>query len=201
METPSNTFVPKYHPATYIWLLIYVVGFVLLITFPIVRSSMFPGEENWVGIYWGIGFGIAALYEGSKLIRAIEFGDNEMSVHFRIRGQKIIDYTGIKRINIEWSYIDSIKSKIYFHDMENQDELLTKIAGILNKKNIKDISLEEEEKKALAVVYRRLRFALIFTVAIGLVAEFIGNADWSYFYIILILYFVLIYQVLRLFIK
>jgi len=88
METPSSVFVPKYHSATHIWLLIYVAGFVLLMTFPFIRNAMFPGEETWVGFYWGIGFGMAALYEGSKLVRAIEFGDEEMMVHLYMRGRK-----------------------------------------------------------------------------------------------------------------
>lgn len=201
MDTTSNTIIPKYYPATYIWLLFYVVGFVALMTFPFIRSAIFPGEEYWVGFYWGIGFGLAALYEGGKLIRVIEFGDDEIVLYRRLWGRKSILYREIRKINIEWSYIDAKGAKIHFYGMVNQEELLKKVTDTLSEKNILDISLREEEKKSLAVVYKRLRYALILTVAIGLVAEFVGNTDWSSFYIILILYFVLIYQVLRFFIK
>ena len=201
METRSNTFIPKYYLATYIWLFAYTVGFVFLIAFSILRSSSPSGEGYWVGIYWGVGFGVAALYEGSKLIKAIEFNDNEMVVQYHVRGRKVIDYREIKGVNIQWSYMDTKRAKIYFYEMVNQEDLLTKVIGILGNKKILDINLEEEHKKTFAARNKRFRYALIFTVAIGLVAEFVGNADWSSFSIILLLYFVLIYQVLRLFIK
>jgi hypothetical protein len=201
METPASTFIPKYYLATYIWLSAYVVGFIFLLVFSILTSSLPSGEINWAGIYWGAGFGVAALYEGSKLIKEFKFDDNEMAVHYYVKGGKTIDYREIKGINIQWSYMDTKKAKIYFYEMKNQDDLLAKAVDILRTKNILDINLEEEHKKTFAARNKRLRFALIFTVAIGLVAEFVGNADWSYFSIILILYFILVYQVLRLFIK
>ena len=201
MQTPSNVFIPKYTPGVYIWLAIYIAGFVLLMASPFIRRVLYPGEETWVAFYWGIGFGIAALYEGGKLIRAVEFGDDELILDRFLRGRKTVPYRDIRKISLEWSYIDAKGAKIYFHDMVNQDEILSKITQVLSAKNISNISLEEVKKNARAVVYKRLRYALIFTAAIGLLAEFVGHADWSSFSIILVLYFVLAYQVLRLFIK
>lgn len=201
MQTPSILFVPKYTPGAYIWLAIYIAGFVLLMTSPFIRNALYPGEETWVGFYWGIAFGLAALYEGGKLIRAIEFGDDGMVLDRYLRGRKSIPYREIKRIILEWSYIDAKGAKIYFHDMTNQDEMLTTLTQVLSAKNLANLSLEEAQKKVRAVVFKRLRYALIFTAAVGLLAEFVGHADWSSFSIILLLYFVLAYQVLRLFIK
>lgn len=201
MRQSSIAFIPKYYPATYIWLLIYFGGFILLIAYSLIISTLPVAEGNWRGIYWGIGFGVAALYEGGKLIKAVEFNENEIVVHYFIRKQKTIEYREIKGLNVEWAYLDTKKTKIYYHGMKNQEELLVKATDILRRKNILKINIEEEERKDFSARNKRLRFAFIFTVAVGLVAEFVGNADWSYFYIILILYFVLAYQILRLFIK
>ena len=201
MEIPSHDFIPKYTPAVYLFLLACIVAFLFFMASSIFISTLPFSEGSWKGVYWGVAFGITALYEGSKLIKAIEFDDLEMVVRYRFRRQKSIDYHEIKGVNLQWEYIDSKRGKVYFYGMENIEELLPRMTGILSNKKILDINLEEEARKTSSERNKRVRYALIFTVAIGLVAEFVGNADWSYFYIILILYFILAYQVLRLFIR
>jgi hypothetical protein len=201
METPSSIFTPKYTPVAYIVIFACFGVFVFLVAAWIIRRTLLPGEDNWVAIYWGVAFGLTGLYEGSKLIKVIEFHTNEMTVQYHFGRKRSIEYRGIKGINTEWSYLDTIRGKIYLYGMENLSDLLMKVIGILGEKKILEIDVKEEDERFRIVRYKRLRYAIIITVAIGLLAEFVGNADWSYFYIILILYFVLAYQILRLFIK
>lgn len=200
METPSKTFIPKYFSVTYIWIFTCLGGCLFLAVFSIFRSAPLYDEWEFKGILGSMLFGLTAFYEYSKLVKAIEFNDNAMVVHFRMQMRKIIEYRNVMRVNIQWGYIDSKGAKVHFDGMENQDELLKKMADTVYNRDVLNI-YREEEKRTSATRNKRLRYTLIFTVTIGFVAEFVGNADWSYFYIILALYFVLVYQVLRLFIK
>lgn len=165
-------------------------------------STLPHGGNPWEStVYWIIAFPIAALYEASRMIKVVEFRDSEMIVRYYLRRNKAIGYREITGIEVEWSYIRTTRGRIYIGEMVNQDELEARVVDILRARQILDINLTEENRKTVDAVKKRLRYALVITIVIGLVAEFVGHADWSEFSIILFLYFILAYLVLWLFIK
>lgn len=202
MESKIEKFFPKYNLWDHIEPFVYLGVSAFLILFSMFVSTLPHGGNPWEStVYWIIAFPIAALYEASRMIKVVEFRDSEMIVRYYLRRKKAIGYREITGIEVEWSYIRTTRGRIYIGEMVNQDELEARVVDILRARQILDINLTEENRKTVDAVKKRLRYALVITIVIGLVAEFVGHADWSEFSIILFLYFILAYLVLWLFIK
>jgi hypothetical protein len=195
VEIQSNVFTPKYLFTVYLKPLVYGVGFFFL--------SFVVIQRGWYGWDYALIlalFGFPAFQEAGKLIKEIEFGENEMIVRYFLWREKSVDYHNIKNVDVNIS-IGFSNAVISLKEMTNRMELQKRLADILRKKKIREINIEKEIEKKSKAGKKIFSYAFAFTVVIGVVASSIVNADLATWALMLVLLFAISVIILSVFIK
>ena len=195
METQTSIFIPKYLFTVYLKAVVIVGLFVYFLFVAIQRENF-----DWSDIFLISFCGLVAFLNMKSIVKQIEFGYQSMVVHFYILADKEIEYQDIKDIDVN----SSIKMKglrIELMGMSNRMDLQKKVAAILLDKKILDINIDERISQKKRAVIKIFKYAAISSVTIGGVASLIVHADLATWVFLLFVLFVVLVQILSIFIK
>jgi hypothetical protein len=195
MEIQTNIFKPKYFFTTYLKVLVYSVGFVFLLFIDFQKQSF-----DWQYILLTALTGFVAFQGAKNIVKEIEFNYQGIIVRYYAWLEKEVEYQDIEDIEVNIT----IKARglvISLREMTNRMELQRKVADILRERKIAKIDIDQKIREKKRVGTKVLNYALIVTAAIGIVASFIIHADLATWAISLFILFVLILNILTIFIK
>ncbi len=195
MEIQSNVFMPKYLFTVYLKPLVYDVGF-LFLAFVVIQREWYSWEYALILAL----FGINAFQVSKNLIKEIEFGESEMIIRYFVWTENAIDYQSFRSIDVNLSIAFS-NAVISLKEMTNGMELQKRLADILGKKKIREISIEKEIEKKSKAAKKIFGYAFAFTVVVGVVAISIVNADLATWSFMLFLLFAFTVIILSIFVK
>jgi len=195
METQSNIFIPKYLFTAYLKALIFV-GFFVYLLFTAIQREKFDWSEILFAFLWGF----VSFLNLKNIVKKIEFGHQNMVVHFYVLGEKEIEYQDVEDIVVN-SFIKMKGAMIELTDMSNRMELQKKVAAILLDKKIREINIDERINQQKVRFIKILKYAVISTVVIGGVVGLIVHADLATWAFLLFMLFAVIFGIMAIFIK
>jgi hypothetical protein len=185
IKNESSVFYPKYFFTSYMRPLV-VLGYGAFILFECIQRQ----DYSWVFLSLLLVSALVAFLNGKEIIREIEFSDESMTIHYFIWPESEIEWREIKSIQANVS-IKARRVTIPLTQIRNRMELQNRVAIILSEKKILNINIEEEIIKGKRILVKRLKYTVITTTALVLLAISVIRADlatWAF--LIFMLFFV-----------